>query len=120
MENLNGIMIATTNLTINLDKAFERRFIYKIEFHKPSIESKKQIWRSMLSDMADSDIEQLAIKFDFSGGQIENIIRKSTIEQVLTGGQPSLETILAFCRIERLNPVNCRSRIGFTKETEKF
>lgn len=120
MENLNGIMIATTNLTINLDKAFERRFIYKIQFHKPSIESKKQIWRSMLSDMADSDIEQLAIKFDFSGGQIENIIRKSTIEQVLTGGQPSLETILAFCRIERLNPVNCRSRIGFTKETEKF
>ena len=31
MENLNGIMIATTNLTENLDSAFERRFLYKIE-----------------------------------------------------------------------------------------
>lgn len=113
MENLNGIMIATTNLTINLDKAFERRFIYKIEFQKPSIESKKQIWRSMLPDMPYSDITQLAIMFDFSGGQIENIVRKSTVEHVLTGGHPSLETILAFCRIERLNPVDCRPRIGY-------
>jgi hypothetical protein len=30
MENLDGIMIATTNLTQNLDKTFERRFLYKI------------------------------------------------------------------------------------------
>ena len=30
METLEGIMIATTNLTSNLDKAFERRFLYKI------------------------------------------------------------------------------------------
>ena len=30
MESLEGIMIATTNLTSNLDKAFERRFLYKI------------------------------------------------------------------------------------------
>mgnify|MGYP006978583879 CR=1 FL=1 len=33
-----GIMIATTNLTTNLDKAFERRFIYKIRFDKLTME----------------------------------------------------------------------------------
>ena len=27
-----GILIATTNLATNLDSAFERRFLYKIEF----------------------------------------------------------------------------------------
>ena len=32
METLDGIMIATTNLQQNLDKAFERRFLYKINF----------------------------------------------------------------------------------------
>ena len=43
MESLEGIMIATTNLTGNLDKAFERRFLYKIQFsrhgnrHKPVV-----------------------------------------------------------------------------------
>ena len=34
MEDLNGILIATTNLATNLDSAFERRFLYKIEFEK--------------------------------------------------------------------------------------
>ena len=35
METLDGIMMATTNLTQNMDSAFERRFLYKINFHKP-------------------------------------------------------------------------------------
>lgn len=30
MENFDGILIATTNLTNNLDKAFERRFLFKM------------------------------------------------------------------------------------------
>ena len=30
IENLEGILIATTNLTSNLDSAFERRFLFKI------------------------------------------------------------------------------------------
>ena len=36
MEQLDGIMIATTNLQQNMDKAFERRFLYKIKFDKPT------------------------------------------------------------------------------------
>ena len=48
MEQLNGIMIATTNLTNNLDKAFERRFLYKIEFDRPNTEVKSKIWQSMM------------------------------------------------------------------------
>ena len=47
METLNGIMIATTNLTQNLDKAFERRFLYKIKFEKPTVEARVLIWHSM-------------------------------------------------------------------------
>ncbi len=35
MEDFKGILIATTNQTHNFDKAFERRFLYKIEFSKP-------------------------------------------------------------------------------------
>ena len=41
-------MIATTNLTKNLDSAFERRFLYKIEFEKPEVETRKAIWRSLI------------------------------------------------------------------------
>ena len=48
MENLDGIMIATTNLEQNMDKAFERRFLYKIKFNKPSLEARASIWKSMI------------------------------------------------------------------------
>ncbi|MBM3185320.1 MAG: AAA family ATPase, partial [Bacteroidetes bacterium] len=36
LENFKGIFIATTNLAENLDKAFDRRFLFKIKFQKPS------------------------------------------------------------------------------------
>ena len=41
------------NLTTNLDKAFERRFLYKIRFDKPSLESRGLIWRSMLPELSE-------------------------------------------------------------------
>ena len=48
MEQLEGILIATSNLASNLDPAFERRFLFKIRFSKPSLEVNEQIWRSKL------------------------------------------------------------------------
>ena len=53
METLDGILIATTNLVQNMDKAFERRFLYKIRFNKPSLEARLRIWQSMLQRRAD-------------------------------------------------------------------
>jgi len=103
MENLDGILIATTNLTCNLDSAFERRFLYKIEFHKPSIEVKVKIWRSMLKDISEDDARQLAAHYDFSGGQIENIARKRTVESMLAGRHVTLEEIEDCCRMEVIN-----------------
>ncbi|GHU82107.1 hypothetical protein FACS189468_5940 [Spirochaetia bacterium] len=91
LENLEGILIATTNLTINLDDAFERRFLYKIEFSKPDKDSRKAIWESMVEELDDNDAGILADTFQFSGGQIENIARKRAIDMILTGRTPVLE-----------------------------
>ena len=113
IEDLDGILIATTNLTSNLDKAFERRFIYKVEFHKPNADVKTKIWRSMLKDISDDDARQLAAHFDFSGGQIENIARKRTVDYILSGKFASLDEIEDYCRAELLNGKAHRS-IGFT------
>jgi SpoVK/Ycf46/Vps4 family AAA+-type ATPase len=112
MENLDGIMIATTNLTQNLDKAFERRFLYKIEFEKPSMEAKKMIWLSMLPALSAQEAEELATAYDFSGGQIENIVRKRTIDGILNGTEPTMEAMHNYCRTESLYRKEGR-RIGF-------
>ena len=102
IEDLDGILIATTNLTCNLDSAFERRFLYKVEFHKPDTDVKAKIWRSMLKDISADDARQLASHFDFSGGQIENIARKRTVDYILSGRFASLNEIEGYCRDEQL------------------
>lgn len=112
IEDLDGILIATTNLTSNLDKAFERRFLYKVEFHKPDTDVKTKIWRSMLKDISADDARQLASHFDFSGGQIENIARKRTVDYILSGKFASLDEIEGYCRAELLSGKERRS-IGF-------
>lgn len=116
IENLDGILIATTNLTGTLDKAFDRRFLFKIEFSKPSLKAKESIWHCMLPDISIADCHALASEYDFSGGQIENIARKCKIEYALSGLQPSLLEIREFCNDEYLNRDN-RSRIGFLSDS---
>jgi SpoVK/Ycf46/Vps4 family AAA+-type ATPase len=111
MENLNGILIATTNLAQNMDKAFERRFLYKIKFNKPTLEARMQIWHTMLPDLKETDIQTLAERYDFSGGQIENVARHYAIDTVLHGNA-SLETLMAHCDGERLEQKESR-KIGF-------
>ena len=113
IENLEGILIATTNLTKNMDSAFERRFLYKIEFEKPSAEAKQTIWRSMLPSLSNDEALQLATKYDFTGGQIENITRKQAVDEILTGHSVELNRLIEFCNEERLDQPVHRRRIGF-------
>ena len=113
MENLDGIMIATTNLQQNMDKAFERRFLYKIKFDKPTEEARSYIWRSMIPDLCDNDIHVLAEKYDFSGGQIENIARRHAIDTILHGSADNnLESLILHCDNEKISGKEQR-RIGF-------
>lgn len=114
MEDLEGILIATTNLTSNLDNAFERRFLFKVEFRKPDTEVKVKLWSSMLGkDISDDDAHRLAVSYDFSGGQIENIARKRTIDYVLYGKQATFEVLDSYCKAESLNKNTVRPAIGF-------
>lgn len=113
METLDGILIATTNLTCNFDKAFERRFLYKIEFSKPSIEAKSSIWQSMIPELNDEDASMLAERYDFSGGQIENVARKNVVDAILMGEELSFDTIIRHCDSELLGGNRTRNRIGF-------
>jgi type III secretory pathway component EscV len=113
MENFTGILIATTNLTQNMDSAFERRFLYKINFDKPSVESRKGIWNALLPDLPDDKAAELSRKYDLSGGQIENIARKIEVDAIITGGDFSLDTLVQYCKDEIQNRFNSVKRIGF-------
>jgi len=80
IEKFEGILIATTNLLDNIDKAFSRRFNYKIEFKKPGKRERKRLWHFMLPEKADYEegfeVEQLA-RYELTGGQIDLIVRNT-------------------------------------------
>lgn len=112
MENFSGIMIATTNLQENLDAAFERRFLFKIRFDKPSLQAKKSIWRTKIRWLKSEQAETFAKTYDFSGGEIENIARKATMSEIVKGTRPTFEELSEMCKTEKLANEETR-RVGF-------
>ena len=114
MENLHGIMIATTNLEGNLDSAFERRFLYKVKFEKPDATVRSRIWQEMIPDLTEKEANTLAKTFELSGGQIENVARKNTINSILHGDSADrLDTLMGYCKNETLEKYTTGRRMGF-------
>ena len=113
LENLKGIFIATTNLASNMDSAFERRFLFKIKFENPSTEAKTSIWMNKLSWLDEKAATEFARDYDFSGGQIDNIVRKIAMNEVITGERPAITDIHDMCKCEKLENPNGAKRVGF-------
>lgn len=103
MEKQKGILIATTNLESSLDPAFERRFLFKVKFERPSLEAKKHIWMDKLNGLSEDAAEVLAESYNLSGGEIDNVVRKVTMNRVLTGAGYSLDYLKELCGQEKFS-----------------
>ena len=114
MENLEGILIATTNVTDNLDPAFERRFLFKIRFENPTVEAKRAIWKNKLPWLTTEKAQQLATTYNFSGGEIDNIVRKAEMKEIISGKRPAFSDIIEMCKVEKLDAATgATKRMGF-------
>lgn len=113
LENLKGIFIATTNLASNMDSAFERRFLFKIKFENPSTEAKTAIWMNKLTWFDKKTAIEFAQNYDFSGGQIDNIVRKIALNEVINGERPAISEIHNMCNCEKIENENYSNHIGF-------
>jgi SpoVK/Ycf46/Vps4 family AAA+-type ATPase len=117
IEKFDGILIATTNLLENLDKAFSRRFNYKIEFIKPNKKQRVQLWEKLLPSNLpldkDFDIEKLA-SHELTGGQIELVI-KNTAYKIAVSDDP-LFTVKDFeeqITKEQKGQFDTENKVGF-------
>ncbi len=83
IEKFEGILVATTNFLESLDKAFSRRFDYKIAFEKPDFKQRLDLWRRVLPVHAvyeeNFDIEKLA-NYPLSGGQIVVVLKNTALK----------------------------------------
>ena len=114
IENLDGILIATTNLADNFcDEAFSRRFIFKVDFTTPEPRVRAKIWRSMLPDLGEDEALELGRRYAFSGGNIENVARKAAVGYVLSGEKAGFAEVTAYAEEETLASRRKAPRIGF-------
>ncbi|MCA0427146.1 MAG: ATP-binding protein [Bacteroidetes bacterium] len=112
IESLEGILIITTNLVENLDKAFDRRFLMKIKFQLPGKDIRERLWRKHLDDLVELqgiDFEKLAER-EMTPAQIENVaLRIATVTMM---GEPIDEgRVEEFCMKEL--GISYGKKIGF-------
>ena len=115
MEDLKGVLIATTNLQNHFDDSFYRRFLIKKKFEKPNSEIMKQIWADKLPWLCANDLEVLS-KFEITGAIVENVQRKLLLQRALYGTEhQNLDQIIKYLEEENINKGHERSKIGFLK-----
>ncbi len=100
MEKLQGVLIATTNLNTNFDRAFERRFLFKVQFNQPNQKALGQIWKSKMPSLKPSEVELLTQTFHLTGAQVDNIVRKALIDQHAMGRKVVLDDLIGYCEKE--------------------
>jgi SpoVK/Ycf46/Vps4 family AAA+-type ATPase len=94
MENFSGILIGTTNQTANMDSAFERRWLYKLEFIPPNEKIQVKIWQSFLPRLPENIALELSSRFNLTPGEISNVAKRFEIEQLIVKKSAVLETLL--------------------------
>ncbi len=117
LEELNdfrGILYITTNDASNIDKAMDRRFLTKIEFHVPDEANRAHIWRSKLPNLSESHAMTLARMFSFSGGHIDNVVTQVSIDELLDNKKFTIEDVINYCKREdEFTSKNNVRKIGF-------
>ncbi len=119
IENFKGMLIATTNLLENIDKAFSRRFNYKIEFKRPTELQRVKLWALMLPVDApyeeDFNPQELAT-YSLTGGQI-NLIIKNTAYKVAVREEPifTLKDFIQEINREKDANFDSEKSMGFLK-----
>ena len=99
MELFTGISIVTSNHAEKLDKAFERRFLYRVEFEKPTKETQRSLLQNSFQNISLETINKILESYSFTGGQIYNIRKKYIMQCIIEDGD--LESLfIRFCQEE--------------------
>jgi SpoVK/Ycf46/Vps4 family AAA+-type ATPase len=98
IETYPGIVVLSTNLLGNIDKAFTRRFKFVIEYPFPGAAQRRELWRKAFPPGAplagDVDVDLLAERAPLSGGNINNIALRAAFYAAGEGGAVSMAHLL--------------------------
>jgi SpoVK/Ycf46/Vps4 family AAA+-type ATPase len=117
LEDFEGIFIATTNLADQLDGAFDRRLLYKLEFQKPENDVQLEILRNAFPQLDDQLLYTINSEYPLTGGQIANIKKKILVKEMLEQDMDLESALMLLCEEEfSLRKNGNRSTIGFVTQ----
>lgn len=112
METFPGILIGTTNLVDQMDTAFHRRWTHKIKFEKPNRETQRDIWNFHIPNLSESDTYALVQQFDFSPAEINNVVKRFKLNNLLFHRDYEIKTLIKMCKNESFTTQSSKL-IGF-------
>lgn len=95
IETFTGVVILATNLRANIDDAFARRFQSLVYFPAPDSHHRLSLWQKAFSESQcldkSVDLNDIAVRFEVTGGEITNIVRFAAIN-ILKQGKTFVST----------------------------
>jgi SpoVK/Ycf46/Vps4 family AAA+-type ATPase len=110
LERFQGILMVTTNTPHHFDKAFERRFQFRLQFSAPGEQARLQLLRNALPEGKLSVLKRIAYECQFTAAELQNSLRKIHIEKLC--GNVGGDRIAAIWEMLR-NEKPVKQRIGF-------
>jgi SpoVK/Ycf46/Vps4 family AAA+-type ATPase len=104
MENFGGLAILTTNLKSMLDKAFQRRLRFIVDFPFPDAAQREAIWGRVFPKNTPTkalDLKRLA-QLNMTGGNIRNIALNAAFLAADAGTPVEMVHVLQATRLEVL------------------
>ena len=104
MENFQGLAVLTTNLKSSLDKAFQRRLRFTVDFPFPGPQEREAIWRRVFPAHAPTsglDFSRLA-QLNMTGGSIRNIALNAAFLAAGASSPIVMEHVLRAARQEAI------------------
>jgi hypothetical protein len=115
LEDFEGIFIATTNMLMNLDKAFDRRILYKLKFEKPDKSTRLAILKQNFNEVQEDILMKASADYSLTGGQIDNVNKRCLTEELLFGTETSNPEKFIFYIEQEINfRKNTSEKIGFS------
>ncbi len=102
MESYQGLAILTTNLKSSLDRAFQRRLRFTVNFPFPDSAQREAIWRRVFpthTPTRDLDPRKLA-QMNVAGGNIRNIALNAAFLAAECNGPVEMTHVLRAARLE--------------------
>lgn len=86
IEDHNGLVILASNFKQNIDQAFLRRFQSIVEFPIPQADQRLKLWKQSFSELTKLEskvnLNEIANKYELSGGVIINVVRYATLKML--------------------------------------